>query len=560
MTGQYDWTELLFNVEAVAASMTDGQKSALAFSASFRGPDGSTLTMPGFWAGGSTWKVRFAPTAHGDWTYRTACEQSGLDGLTGVITCDRSANPGFLKQDGKHPHHLIYSDDTPVYVWGNTAYYLLQERLEGHTDHWRQFIVKSREHGMNKIRFLVHMWDWGNIYGNRWYPWLHCTPEHPRFDAFHTAYWDALDEIVTFMQEQGVIAELIVFANYATSSQADLNEPGLYEMEQNDEERFVRYVAARYAAFSNVIWCLTNEWHYHVRKRFVSSANPKGTVPAQWVNRLASYLAKTDPYIAAENRLLSAHQKTTAHFSFKQEAWATHCSTQFGMRNIFDGVQYKYGHDWCNYQILINRDCNKPVFNDEYGYDGDAGEAGAAGADEKDRVSISMTREVSRACAWGIAVAGGYGTYGEKHKRQGSYLYSGYKNSIWFDYPSQDDIRVLTEFMQRVDYRSMKPDNGLVPVRPFDREGRANNKVFPYVLARPGSEYVLYLAQESGRPLGDLLLRVILKAGDYTAVWYDPASGETIGSEAQLSLEHGGEHVFEMPVMNYDLLLYVKRI
>ena len=35
----------------------------------FVGPGGIQIRRPAFWDGGHTWKVRFAPTVHGRWTY-----------------------------------------------------------------------------------------------------------------------------------------------------------------------------------------------------------------------------------------------------------------------------------------------------------------------------------------------------------------------------------------------------------------------------------------------------------------------------------------------------------
>ena len=51
--------------------------------------DGLELRRPGFWDGGSTWRVRFAPTLEGrwDWTVRADAPLETLDGSTGTIHC-----------------------------------------------------------------------------------------------------------------------------------------------------------------------------------------------------------------------------------------------------------------------------------------------------------------------------------------------------------------------------------------------------------------------------------------------------------------------------------------
>ena len=54
----------------------------LQMEATFTGPKGSTIRMPGFWDGGNTWRVRFTHTLPGRWMYRTSSrpKDAGLDG------------------------------------------------------------------------------------------------------------------------------------------------------------------------------------------------------------------------------------------------------------------------------------------------------------------------------------------------------------------------------------------------------------------------------------------------------------------------------------------------
>ncbi len=49
-----------------------GTPLGVKFGATFTGPDGSVYQVPGFWDGGQTWRVRFAPTVPGEWSFVTA--------------------------------------------------------------------------------------------------------------------------------------------------------------------------------------------------------------------------------------------------------------------------------------------------------------------------------------------------------------------------------------------------------------------------------------------------------------------------------------------------------
>jgi hypothetical protein len=58
-------------------------------SATFLSESGISMTMISFWDGGQTWKIRFAPTCVGIWTYKTNASGIGLNNQMGFITCTR---------------------------------------------------------------------------------------------------------------------------------------------------------------------------------------------------------------------------------------------------------------------------------------------------------------------------------------------------------------------------------------------------------------------------------------------------------------------------------------
>jgi hypothetical protein len=56
-------------------------------SATFLSPTGIAITIPGFWDGGQTWKIRFSPIVVGIWTYKTNASDLGLTNQTDFIVC-----------------------------------------------------------------------------------------------------------------------------------------------------------------------------------------------------------------------------------------------------------------------------------------------------------------------------------------------------------------------------------------------------------------------------------------------------------------------------------------
>lgn len=174
---------------------------------------------------------------------------------------------------------------------------------------------------------------------------------------------------------------------------------------------------------------------------------------------------------------------------------------------------------------------NKPTFNDEYGYD-----------DGK-----HVSRELARKAAWGIAVAGGYGTYAEWHKT-GRPKVQGSMAGLWRSYPSQEDIKILISFMKGTDYGNMSQHNKLLDKPP---------KASAYLYANPGSEYVMYAA-DAGWKEG---FTITLKAGAYDASWYSTTTGRVIKTEPSFQLATDGTKTFTAPDFSTDtdVILKIKR-
>lgn len=79
--GLYDTYEITYQITNNIPA-TDDDKTAVEFKATFTGPANEELILPGFWAGGNEWKLRFAPISLGEWTWVTDSDHQDLDGLS----------------------------------------------------------------------------------------------------------------------------------------------------------------------------------------------------------------------------------------------------------------------------------------------------------------------------------------------------------------------------------------------------------------------------------------------------------------------------------------------
>lgn len=455
----------------------------VAVEAIFTGPDGKERVVHGFWNGGSDYLVRFTPTTPGKWRYAVSSQPADA-GLTRTGSFMVSAAPadakGFLRRDPQHPYSFVYDNGERHFMMGQTYYDLIRTACAG--DRWQEGVVKSSEYGINKIRVFVHSLGFGQDHMHPdYYPAVYPFGDDDH-DQINLDYWRKMDEVVAFFAKHDMMADLILFMRpYNT-------EDALAFGTQEQDERYVRYILARYAAFPNVIWCITNEWEY------------TGKEPAYW-DAIGELVRSEDPWMRQGEALrpLSIHNATGGRnggkFEFFESDWPVHATVQYGVRNR----RFENGDEWANHSIVQNYGRNMPVVNDEYGYIGEP-------------APVKLTREQHRRALWAIAAGGGYGSVGDfrifndgPDRAFARVIMTGH----WHDAPEYGDIKRLVDFWTRneIAYWQMEPRNDLVA------DG-AN----VYVLGS-GQGFVVYAAAG-----GEFTLS--LPDGMYSVRRFDPRSGE----------------------------------
>lgn len=100
-------------------------------------PDGTKVTVPGFWDGGSVWRFRFVPTQIGDYRWSTRSNDLDLHKQQGQFVCtrDTTAAKGFLQvQTGSgYQRHFSYADGTPflpVFIYDPLHYIVTESVLK----------------------------------------------------------------------------------------------------------------------------------------------------------------------------------------------------------------------------------------------------------------------------------------------------------------------------------------------------------------------------------------------------------------------------------------------
>lgn len=117
---------------------------------------GVKYTVPAFWDGGNTWKVRFVCPSEGEWLFRTVCtdeDNTDLNGRTGRVICEKYGGEleiykhGFVTTSYGRKY-MTYDDGTPFFYLGDTHWSLGDETQ----DMVKTICAKRAEQGFTVIQ------------------------------------------------------------------------------------------------------------------------------------------------------------------------------------------------------------------------------------------------------------------------------------------------------------------------------------------------------------------------------------------------------------------------
>ncbi len=258
-----------------------------------------TMDVDGFYDGGGVYRVRFMPDETGDWTYSTSSTAPALDGKTGnfTATAPSARNHGPVRV--RYTTHFGYEDGTPYVPIGTTCYAWTHQgdRLE------EQTLETLRSAPFNKMRMCIFPKSYAyNANEPAYYPFERDAAGHNDLTRFNPKFFQHLEQRIRDLQALGIEADLILFHPY--------DRWGYASMPADANDRYLRYVVARLAAFRNVWWSLANEWDL-VRTKNLSD----------W-DRFFRIVQESDPY----QHLRSIHHSNVMYDHSKP--WVTHVSIQ----------------------------------------------------------------------------------------------------------------------------------------------------------------------------------------------------------------------------------------
>ena len=261
----YEPCEIAFEMTAAEAAEHPNPYVSVTLRAEFRSPKGGrTKVMQGFWDGGRTFRLRFAPDFAGRWDFRIISNLESAAKKTGSFDAAPQRTPGFVEVF--NTRYFKYANSlTPHYWLGDTMLNfglvpwetfrkIVDTRVEQKFTHMRGLALGPAGNAANAFR----------------------SPDEPNH-----AYFREVDRRIDYMTMKGLAVDLILAGG-------DGELVRLFPR-RRQRERYIQYVAARYAAF-NVTWQGVLEWESYAEGR-------------ELLKEIAAALDKYDPY---------EHPKTTA--------------------------------------------------------------------------------------------------------------------------------------------------------------------------------------------------------------------------------------------------------
>ena len=343
--------EISFELSAEEAQAHPNPYVSVQLKAEFRSPDGGrTKVMPGFWDGGSTFRLRYSPDYEGRWDFRIISNLPSVDKKIFEFQASPARTKGFIE---------VFNTRFFRYTTPNTAHYWMGDTLYSFaTIPWETFksLVDIRaDQKFNHLRGLV-------LGSDETAKAVLADPDRPVVEHFRE-----VDRRVDYMNQKGLTYDLILGG--------DRNQLDELLPRRRQRERYVRYLVARYSAF-NITWQGVQEFEEYENGR-------------ELLTELNKYIAEMDPYKHPRSTHTIATSSTLA-----DDGWMTYIVQQSSAPSLA-ALDYELN--------------GLPIVNTEFGYE----DSGAGKSHPHHVDSDEFRKRLWRAAMRGqYPTFGNTGTYG----------------------------------------------------------------------------------------------------------------------------------------------------
>ena len=464
----------------------------------FTRPDASTITVDAFPDGDDVYRARAYCDQVGRWRWSTTEAPKGLTRQSGEFQVAASDLPGKLRKHPQDSRQFAYDNGEWFLHIGDTGYRYVTDS----EPRWRQYIDQAVQMGATKTR----VWFCKSRYGVE----ALLTADRK---AMNLPYWQEIDRRVTYALEHHphLILQLVPYGE-------DTDELRRYAQDDSGAFEIARHAQARFSAFPNVHWCISNDM---ILGNSQNSQSGHRRLDADVIRRIGADIAKREPW----GTLLTNHQSRHSGYDFTNEPWSDIIT--------LEDLDQVHGE-----LILEYRQKGRaPVVNDE------------------DRYELyqppANPRYFFRRLMWVSLLSGGHATYG------GLKTYEPFDGQLqgvqgYFDACKRgalaggaDDFVHIHTFFR---------DSGLTLVGYEPDDACVGNDPLRVKCIRNASNYIVYHANPSETGPGSARpgasppeVNIMLPAKSFRVRWFEPATSQwtdspnATGPKANLRAPGGGD-------------------
>lgn len=444
----------------------------------FTKPDKTEVNVDAFYDGGSVFRARAYCSHPGEWTWRCSSEDTCLMGKFGKFKVIESDLPGKLRQNPDDRHQFIFDNGDWYLHIGETGYrYLTATETK-----WKSYIDQAVQMGATKIRtwFCQGRHDVQILFSNG-------------RSSLNLEYWKEMDRRLTYALEQypRLQFQLIPYGE-------DTEELKRYAREDKMAKLIAQYAQARFSAYPNVQWCISND------REIITEGEESGRqIHATSIHQIAQDMVGREPW----GTLITNHQSRFSGYQFTDAEWSD-ITTLEDLDQITGEQILKYRG--------ISAD---PVVMDEDRY-------------ETYR-QPEHPRYFFRRLMWASLLSGGHATYGGYRTYEAHPIgdmgtdtvdvrgIQGYYDGSAKLTGGNDFIHIHSFFQEaKLTLTGLTPDDGFVGGDPLQYKCIRDEKVCVIYLANPD-----HSSPEKAKA-SDKIATVELSIPDATAIWFNPMTGE----------------------------------
>jgi hypothetical protein len=504
----------------------------------FETPQGRTLKVPAFWAGGRTWKVRYVSPVVGTHQWRSVCSvpaDRGLHGLSGTVTVEayRGGNPLYVHgplrvaADRRHFEHL---DGTPFFWLADTWWMGLCQRL-----HWpeefERLAADRKAKGFNVVQIVAGLYPDMPAFDPRGaneagFPW------EKDYAGIRPEYFHKADQRLQYLADQGLVPCIVGAWGY------HLPWLGTERIKQH-----WRYLVARYAALP-VVWCAAGEgtMPFYGSKH----AGEDAALQKEGWTEVIRFIRATDPF----GRLITIHPSRSA-----RETVTDPSLLDFDMHQTGHDTESAIGNMARQMQWAYEAQPVMPVIAGESSYDG---------LDLREWGGGVLSSDASRQMFWvGLmhngAAGGTYGANGiwQLNRRDAPYGPSPHGRS-WGSTPWDEamqragstQVGLAKQFFARYPWHRLEPRPTAVAWASGE-ESKAN--VMPWAVGTQAKLLIVYVPRP--RPI---LVRQLTPQTDYAVDLFDPVAGR-YSSLGKIKADENGTWQGPSPAWKHDWVVVLER-